>query len=60
MMSDKKSIYLWNSQAKCLSRVWLCGQCGAKIYCGRYVERPNYRCLCGRMAWQGYESYRQP
>jgi hypothetical protein len=58
-MSEKKTIYLWNTRAKTLARVWLCGQCGAKIYCGRPVERPNCRCLCGKASWQDYETCRR-
>ena len=56
-VGEKKSIQLWSNRAKPLARVWLCGQCGAKVYCGHYAEKPDYRCLCGKYAWQNYAGY---
>jgi hypothetical protein len=51
-MSDPKSIRLWTTGARSLARVWVCGQCGSKVYCGRLTARPAYRCLCGKADWR--------
>lgn len=34
------------------SRVWLCTTCGAKVFFGKVVSCPNYRCLCGGRQWE--------
>lgn len=52
MFTSRKSIQLWGTRVKDLSRVWTCGHCGAKIYCGRLTVEPPYRCLCGRASWR--------
>ena len=52
MFTSRKPIQLWGARAEDLSRVWICGHCGAKIYCGRLTAKPAYRCLCGRASWR--------
>ncbi len=54
-MNDPKSIQLWTARAKILARVWVCGNCGAKVYCGRLTAQPKYRCLCGKTDWRRFD-----
>ncbi|MDT8903882.1 hypothetical protein [Anaeroselena agilis] len=50
--TDRKPIRLWGDGVENLSRIWRCGHCGAKIYCGRLTTQPACRCLCGKAAWR--------
>lgn len=34
------------------SRVWLCADCGAKVFHCNTVVRPQYQCLCGAQTWK--------
>jgi DNA-directed RNA polymerase subunit RPC12/RpoP len=50
-MSNPRAITLWGGRAGELSRVWVCGRCGAKVYCGRLTATPACRCTCGHAIW---------
>ncbi|WWV69518.1 hypothetical protein SOV_07640 [Sporomusa ovata DSM 2662] len=34
------------------SRVWVCTECGAKVFFCKTVFRPQYQCLCGAQTWK--------
>lgn len=34
------------------SRVWVCTDCGAKVFFCKTVFRPQYQCLCGAQTWK--------
>ena len=55
-MNGRKSIQTWGERARILARIWVCGHCGVKLYCGRLTTRPAYRCMCGKASWRQLES----
>ncbi len=46
MFVNRNPIRLWVTRAEAgeRARVWRCGHCGAKIFCGL--------CLCGEASWK--------
>ncbi len=54
MFVNRNPIRLWVTRAEAgeRARVWRCGHCGAKIFCGRLTDKPSYLCLCGEASWK--------
>lgn len=40
------------ARARLLSEVWVCSNCGAKVYRGKLTAPPPERCPCGKESWQ--------
>lgn len=52
MHRKNKGIYVWGAVVQSLSRVWVCGHCGVKVYYGQLALQPDHLCVCGKLAWE--------